>query len=53
MDVVLASPVAQCHLLKYELLLPNELANEHLDRLSMPSHQGTVITVAEWPVNSQ
>ncbi|KAJ7636256.1 hypothetical protein FB45DRAFT_1055727 [Roridomyces roridus] len=48
MDAVLASPVGQRHLVKYELLVPNESASEHLDTLGMPSHQGTVVMVAEW-----
>ncbi|KAF8209511.1 hypothetical protein K438DRAFT_2012262 [Mycena galopus ATCC 62051] len=49
MDAILAAPITQRHILKYELLVPNEKVGGHLQQLGMPSHQGTVIILAEWP----
>ncbi|KAK7007620.1 hypothetical protein R3P38DRAFT_3028361 [Favolaschia claudopus] len=48
MDAILAAPVTQRHILKYELLVSNEDGDGHIQNLGMPSHQGTVIIVAEW-----
>jgi len=48
MDAVVASPIAR-NLLRYEMLIPNENLGEHLDTLGMPSVQGTVVIVAEFP----
>ncbi|KAJ7241393.1 hypothetical protein C8J57DRAFT_92269, partial [Mycena rebaudengoi] len=47
MDTVFAVPIWQRNILKYELLVPNEKAG--VERLGMPSPQGTVIIFAEWP----
>ncbi|KAJ7484905.1 hypothetical protein B0H11DRAFT_2188614 [Mycena galericulata] len=47
MDTVLAVPIWQRNVLKYELLVPNEKSG--VERLGMPSPQGTVLIIAEWP----
>ncbi|KAJ7218354.1 hypothetical protein GGX14DRAFT_390125 [Mycena pura] len=47
MDNLMAAPIFKDNVLKYELLVPNEKAA--VERLGIPSDQGTVVISAEWP----
>ncbi|KAJ6549815.1 hypothetical protein B0H19DRAFT_1264722 [Mycena capillaripes] len=47
-DAVLALPVAQINLLKYELMIPNHDLDAHLQGLGVPPPSGTVIITTEF-----
>ncbi|KAJ7744745.1 hypothetical protein DFH07DRAFT_776945 [Mycena maculata] len=49
MEAILACPVPKRNILKYDLIIPNETLDEHLERLGMPTPKGTIVIIAEFP----